>query len=101
MAGSNGNIYRTTSANLNSWTAIATQSKNKILGVSQNADAAGQLTAVGENGFVYTIPKTGAAKVETVFNGVPYLVDTVKFGKLWIIAGSKSTAGFIGYTDKN
>ena len=101
MAGSNGNIYRTTSANLNSWTAIATQSKNKILGVSQNADAAGQLTAVGENGFVYTIPKTGAANVETVFNGVPYLVDTVKFGKLWIIAGSKSTAGFIGYTDKN
>jgi len=101
MAGSNGAIYRTTSANLNSWTAIATQSKNKILGVSQNADAAGQLTAVGENGFVYTIPKAGAAKVETVFNGQPYLVDTVKFGNLWIVAGSRSSKGFVGYTDKN
>ena len=101
MAGSNGNLYRTTSANLNTWSTIATQSKNKINGISQNADAAGQLTAVGENGFVYSIPKTGAAKVETIFNGQPHLVDTVKFGNLWIVAGSRVANGFVGYTDKN
>ena len=99
LAGQNGYIYSSQQNTVgNSWKKISTRTENEILGLCANSGAGGRLTAVGEEGFVFTLSPNGKWRSETIFEGLPLLNDVIFFKGRWIVAGLRNGAGFIATT---
>jgi len=99
LAGHNGNLYFSPQKTVGgSWKKIATRTTNSISGLSANANS---LTAVGSEGLVYTLQKDNKTRIETIFEGTPFLSDSIYFNKQWIVAGTRNAAGFIATTSED
>jgi hypothetical protein len=102
LAGDNGFLYSSPQKTVGgSWSKVSTRTLNSIRGLAENSAEGGQLTAVGEEGLVFTLLRSGKWKSETIFEGSPLLSDVIYFKKRWVVAGSRNGSGFIATTSEN
>jgi len=99
LAGNNGFLYSSPQKTVGgSWSKVSTRTLNSIFGLAENSAEGGQLTAVGEEGLVFTLLRSGKWKSETIFEGSPSLSDVIYFKQRWVVAGSRNGSGFIATT---
>ena len=101
LAGSSGFLYRAPLANPSAWAPINTWTSLAFYGLPRNAQAAGQIAAVGQMGAVYSQPAANRWRLEMLNAGSPVLTDAIKFKTRWVVVGSTGSSGFVATTMQN
>jgi photosystem II stability/assembly factor-like uncharacterized protein len=101
LAGGNGSLYRAPLNNPSAWTPVSTWTILPFLGLPRNAQAAGQLAAVGLFGAVYSQPSSGGWRLELLDEGAPVLTDIVKHRGRWVIVGTSGENGYAATTTED